>query len=106
MDKREVKVGARASFPWSPSSPGKVLFGVAAVVAMGSFTLLVFGPLADQRAMELAGHAQAATGGASAPAQRRVAWTLALDPADSWSARRLNVEAHEPQALAVGRGRP
>ena len=65
----------RHAFRLVPHSKGKVLVGVAAVVAVSSFAFLVFGPLADQRALALAGYeARVAAVAASAPpAEERLA---------------------------------
>lgn len=75
MKSQERESGAAHAFRLAPCSKGKVLVGVAAVVAANSFAFLVFGPLADQRALALAGYADAgAAVAASAPrAEERLA---------------------------------
>ena len=75
MESPRKEVGAAPEFRLAPPSKGKAAVGVAAVVAVSSFAFLVFGPLADQRALALAGYAEAeAPVAASAPhAEERVA---------------------------------
>ena len=75
MESQEGKSGAAPAFRLVPPARGKAAVGVAAVVAVSSFAFLVFGPLADQRALALAGHAKAgAAAASSAPrSEERVA---------------------------------
>ena len=54
-----------------PHARGKTLVGVAAVVAASSFAFLVFGPLADERALEMAGHFEGPTAVAAIAATGR-----------------------------------
>ena len=54
MKSQEKKSAAERSFRMA-RPPGRAAAGVAAVVAVVSFTFLVFGPLSDQRAFALAG---------------------------------------------------
>ena len=56
MESQEKESRAAPAFQLVPPSKGKVVVGAAAVVAVSSFAFLVFGPLADQRALELAGY--------------------------------------------------
>ena len=56
MGSQKKQSGASA-FRLVPCAKGKALVGVVAAVAIAGFAFLVFGPLADQRAMELAGQA-------------------------------------------------
>ena len=67
MKSQKKKNGAGHAFRLVPHSGGKVLVGLAAVVAVSSFAFLVFGPLADQRALALAGYETGAAVAASAP---------------------------------------
>ncbi len=74
MKSQKKENGAGHAFRLVPHSGGKVLVGVAAVVAVSSFAFLVFGPLADQRALALAGYEAGAAVAASAPrAEERLA---------------------------------
>ena len=67
MESQSKEYGAAPVFRLAPRSHGKAAFGVAAVVAVSSFAFLVFGPLADQRALELAGIGEPVSRMASAP---------------------------------------
>ena len=58
MESQEKQGRAAPAFQLVPPSKGKVVVGAAAVIAMSSFAFLVFGPLADQRALELAGYVE------------------------------------------------
>jgi len=74
MTSQEMKSGADHAFRFVRHSRGKVLVGVAAVVAASSFAFLVFGPLADQRVLAFAGYEAGAAAAASAPqAEERLA---------------------------------
>jgi hypothetical protein len=74
MKSQERECGAGHAFRLAPHPQGRALVGVAAVVAMSSFAFLVFGPLADQRALALAGYEAGAAVAASAPqAEERLA---------------------------------
>jgi hypothetical protein len=74
MKSQKKENGAGHAFRLVPHSGGKVLVGVAAVVAVSSFAFLVFGPLADQRALALAGYEAGVAIAASAPrAEQRLA---------------------------------
>lgn len=59
MELHEKANRAAAAFQLAPPSKGKVLAGAASVVAVCSFAFLVFGHLADQRTLALAGLAEA-----------------------------------------------
>ena len=61
MESQEKESGVAPAFCLVPPSKGKTVVGVAAVAAVSSFAFLVFGPLADQRALALAGDAEAGT---------------------------------------------
>jgi len=65
MKTQEKECAAGHAFRLAPHPQGRALVGVAAVVAMSSFAFLVFGPLADQRALALAGYAGGAAVGAA-----------------------------------------
>ena len=67
MKSQKKENGAGCAFRLAPHSGGKVLVGVAAVAAVSSFAFVVFGPLADQRALALAGYETGAAVAASAP---------------------------------------
>ena len=54
MESQDKQGRAAPAFQLVPPSKGRVIVGVAAVIATSSFTFLVFGPLADQRALALA----------------------------------------------------
>ena len=58
MESQEKQGRAAPAFQRVPPSKGRVIVGVAAVIATSSFAFLVFGPVADQRALALAGHAE------------------------------------------------
>lgn len=58
MESQEKESRAAPAFQLVPPSKGRVVVGAAAVVAVSSFAFLVFGPLADQRALALAGYAE------------------------------------------------
>jgi len=74
MKSQKKENGAGHVFRQVPHSGGKVLVGVAAVAAVSSFAFLVFGPLADQRALALAGYEAGFAAAASAPqAEQRLA---------------------------------
>ena len=78
MESQEKESGVAPAFCLVPPSKGKTVVGVAAGAAVGSVALLVFGPQADQRALALAGYAEAGTAhsavAASAPrAEARLA---------------------------------
>jgi len=74
MKSQKKENGAGHAFRLAPHSGGKVLVGVAAVAAVSSFAFLVFGPLADHRALALAGYEAGAGSAASAPqAEERLA---------------------------------
>ena len=51
-------------------SPARAATGVAAAVAVASFAALVFGPLADERALALAGARESGSSGHAAAAAR------------------------------------
>jgi hypothetical protein len=70
MESQKKQNGASA-FRLAPCSKGKALVGVVVAAAVAGFTFLVFGPLADQRAMELAG--QSAPGAVAAVIDERTA---------------------------------
>ncbi|MCE9661461.1 MAG: hypothetical protein K8R60_23285 [Burkholderiales bacterium] len=82
MESLEVESGAAPAFCLVPPSRGKALVGAAAVVAVSSFAFLVFGPLADQRVVALAGYADgdAAQGPAAASAPRAEARLARMAP--------------------------
>jgi hypothetical protein len=67
MKSHKKENGAGHAFRLVPHSKGKALVGVASMVAVSSFAFLVFGPLADQRALALAGYEAGAAVAASAP---------------------------------------
>lgn len=67
MESQSKEYGAAPVFRLAPRSRGKVAVGVSAVVAVSSFAFLVFGPLADQRTLELAGIGRPVSRVASAP---------------------------------------
>ena len=74
MKSQEKECGAGHAFRLAPHPKGKALVGVASAVAVSSFAFLVFGPLADQRALALAGYVSGAAAGASAAqAEQRLA---------------------------------
>jgi len=74
MKSQARESGAGHAFRLAPHSKGKAMVGVAAMVAVSSFAFLVFGPLADQRALALAGYEPRAAVAASAPpAEERLA---------------------------------
>ena len=54
MKSQEQKSAVERSFRMA-RPPGRAAAGIAAAVAIASFTFLVFGPLSDQRAFALAG---------------------------------------------------
>ena len=58
MEAQKKESRAAPAFQLVPPSKGKVFVGAAAVVAVSSFGFMVFGPLADQRAQQLAGYDQ------------------------------------------------
>ena len=58
MESQEEQGRAAPAFQLVPPSKGKVVVGAAAVMAVSSFAFPVFGPLADQRALELAGYVE------------------------------------------------
>jgi hypothetical protein len=92
MKSQEKKSGAGHAFRLVPHSNGKARVGVAAVMAVSSFAFLVFGPLADQRALALAGYAPA--GVAVAP----VALVAASAPrAEARLARIVSRELDDPR---------
>ena len=82
MESQEMESGAAPAFCLVPPSKGKAVVGVAAVVAVSSFAFLVFGPLADQRALALAGYAEgeAAAGLVAASAPRAEARLARMEP--------------------------
>ena len=59
MELHEKASRPAAAFQLAPPSKRKVLAGAASVVAVCSFAFLVFGHLADQRTLALAGLAEA-----------------------------------------------
>ncbi|MEO5882862.1 MAG: hypothetical protein ABIQ06_10650 [Caldimonas sp.] len=65
MESQGKESRAAPAFQVVPKSKGRVVVGAAAVVAVSSFAFLVFGPLADQRALALAGYTEPI--GAKAP---------------------------------------
>jgi hypothetical protein len=65
MKPQQRECGAGRAFRLAPHPKGKALIGVASAVAVSSFAFLVFGPLADQRALALAGYAGGAAAGAA-----------------------------------------
>jgi len=78
MKSQEKECGAGHAFRLAPHPKGKALVGVASAVAVSSFAFLVFGPLADQRALALAGYVGGAAAGAAfaastPPVEERVA---------------------------------
>ena len=84
MKSQEKKSGVAHAFRLVPHSRGKALVGVAGVVAASSFAFLVFGPLADQRSLALAGYEAGATVAASAPrAEERLARMTPQEPLES-----------------------
>ena len=56
MKSQEKESSAAHAFRLAPCAKGQALVGVAAAVAVGAFAFLVFGPAADQRALEMAGY--------------------------------------------------
>ena len=80
MKSRQRESSAARAFRYAPHAKGKALVGVAAVVAAGAFAFLVFGPAADQRALEMAGYlapaAFAATGASEQMPPERLAGTV------------------------------
>lgn len=62
MKSQEQKGAAERSFRIA-RPPGRAAAGIAAAVAIVSFTFLVFGPLSDQRAFALAGVHDAGSAG-------------------------------------------
>jgi len=62
MESQEKQGAAERSFRIA-RPPGRAAAGIAAVVAIVSFTFLVFGPLSDQRAFALAGVGDASSAG-------------------------------------------
>ena len=62
MELQEHQGAAQRSFRMA-RPPGRAAAGIAAVVAIVSFTFLVFGPLSDQRAFALAGVGGAGSAG-------------------------------------------
>ena len=56
MKSQEKECSAAHAFRLTPCAKGKSLVGVAGAVAVGAFAFLVFGPVADQRALEMAGY--------------------------------------------------
>ena len=56
MKSQERECAAGHAFRLAPYPQGQALVGVAAAVAVGAFAFLVFGPAADQRALEMAGY--------------------------------------------------
>jgi hypothetical protein len=82
MESQEKESGVASAFCLVPPSKGKAVVGVAAVVAVSSFAFLVFGPLADQRALSLAGYAEAgaALGAVAASAARAEARLAGIVP--------------------------
>ena len=69
MELQEHQGAAQRSFRMA-RSPGRAAAGIAAAVAVVSFTFLVFGRLSDQRVFDLAGARDASH--ASVRAGRRV----------------------------------
>ena len=61
MQSQEKESRGAPTFQLVPPSKGRVVVGAAAVVAVSSFAFLVFGPLAEQRALALAGYAEPIT---------------------------------------------
>ena len=87
MKSQEKESGASHAFRLAPHARGKALVGVAAAVAVGGFAFLVFGPVADQRALEMAGDFAApvavvapAQAQRAAPQLARVAVPLEFNP--------------------------
>jgi hypothetical protein len=56
MESQENESGGAPALRLVPRSKAKVFAGAVAVVATSSFAFLVFGPLADQRVLALAGY--------------------------------------------------
>ena len=56
MHSQKKESSAGRAFRLAPCAKGQALVGVAAAVAVGAFAFLVFGPVADQRAVEMAGY--------------------------------------------------
>jgi hypothetical protein len=88
MELHEKASRPPAEFRLAPPSKRKVLAGAASVVAVGSFAFLVFGHLADQRTLALAGLAEAR------PTEAPVAPSAARTEAKL--ARRVSREAEVP----------
>ena len=58
MESQQKQGPAAPAFQLVPPSKGRVVVGAAAAVAVSSFAFLVFGPIADQRALALASYAE------------------------------------------------
>jgi hypothetical protein len=71
MESQEQRGAAERSFRMA-RPPGRAAAGIAAVVAVASFTFLVFGPLSDQRALALAGVGGAGSAGRADGRERAV----------------------------------
>ena len=99
MKSQKKENGAGHAFRLVPHSEGKVLVGVAAVVAVSSFAFLVFGPLADQRALALAGYEAARRGRRQRAAGRGNAWR-------GWCRGRSSSPARPGRSRSRGRSCP
>jgi hypothetical protein len=88
MESQEKESHAAPAFQLVPPSKGKVVVAAAAVVAVSSFAFLVFGPLADQRALELAGYVEPVSAEATARAS--------LPRTEEKLSRSASGSAHQP----------